>query len=56
MGGGANMKGNKKILVVAALLLLITAAFTTYAIYKSSATGEGSVNAAKWIVNVNNTH
>ena len=49
------MKGNKKILVVAALLLLITAAFTTYAIYKSSATGEGSVNAAKWIVNVNNT-
>lgn len=49
------MKGNKKVLVVAVLLLLITVSFSTYAIYKSSATGTGSVTAAKWIVSVNDT-
>ena len=48
------MKGNKKLLVVAVLLFLITISFTTYAIYKSSATGTGSVNAAAWVVKVNN--
>ena len=49
------MKGNKKILVVAVLLLLIAVSYSTYAIYKSSATGTGSVNAAAWVVEVNNT-
>ena len=46
------MKGNKKFLVIALLLLLVVVSFGTYAIYKSSATGTGSVNAAAWVVNV----
>ena len=46
------MKGNKKFLVVAALFLLIAVSYSTYAIYKSSATGTGSVNAAAWVVSV----
>ena len=33
-----SMKGNKKILVIAALLLLIAVSYSTYAIYKTSAT------------------
>lgn len=49
------MKGNKKILVVAVLLLLLAVSYSTYAIYKSSATGTGSVNAAAWVVEVNDT-
>ena len=49
------MKGNKKLLVIAVLVLLITISFTTYAIYKSSATGTDSVKAAAWVVKVNNT-
>ncbi|MBR3198473.1 MAG: hypothetical protein IKG27_00500 [Bacilli bacterium] len=49
------MKGNKKILILAVLVLLIAVCFTTYAIYKSSATGNGSVKAAAWVVKVNNT-
>ena len=49
------MKGNKKILVVAVLLLLLAVSYSTYAIYKSSATGTGSVNAAAWVVKVNTT-
>lgn len=49
------MKGNKKLLVVAVLLLLIAVSFSTYAIYKSSANGESTVTAAKWIVKVNTT-
>ena len=49
------MKGNKKILVIAILLLLISVTFTTYAIYRSSTTGTGSVKAAAWSVKVNNT-
>ena len=48
------MKGNKKILLVAVLLLLLAVSYSTYAIYKSSATGSGSVNAAAWVVEVNN--
>ncbi len=47
------MKGNKKILVLAVLVLLLAVCFSTYAIYKSSATGEGSVDAAAWVVEVN---
>ncbi len=46
------MKGNKKLLVVAVLLLLLAVSYSTYAIYKSSATGTGSVNAAAWVVKV----
>ena len=49
------MKGNKKILVIAALLLLIVATYTTYAIYKSSATGEASISTAAWVVEVEGT-
>lgn len=49
------MKGNKKLLVVAVLLLLLAVSYSTYAIYKSSATGTGSVNAAAWVVEVNDT-
>ena len=50
--GGVKMKGNKKILAVAILLLLITVGFTTYAIYKSSATATGTVTLAAWKVEV----
>ena len=44
------MKGNKKVLVIAVLLLLISVSFTTYAIYRNSWTGNGTINAAKWTV------
>lgn len=46
--GGAKMKGNKKVLVVAVLLLLIAVSYSTYAIYKSSIAGTGTVTAATW--------
>ena len=46
------MKGNKKILAIALLLLFVAVSFGTYAIYKSSATGTKSVNAAAWVVSV----
>ena len=46
------MKGNKKLLIVAVLLLLIAVSYSSYAIYKSTATGSQSVNAAAWIVKV----
>ncbi|MBR2678613.1 MAG: hypothetical protein IKE63_04270 [Bacilli bacterium] len=47
------MKGNKKILTLSVLVLLLAVCFTTYAIYRSSADGEGSVNAANWAVQIN---
>jgi hypothetical protein len=47
------MKGNKKLLALAVLLMLITVSFTTYAIYKSSATGEATVGTAAWVIKVN---
>ncbi len=47
------MKGDKKILLVALLLLLLSVSFTTYAIYKSSATGSATVGTAAWVVKVN---
>lgn len=50
------MKGDKKYLVIVLLLLLIAVTFGTYAIYKSSATGSTSVDAAAWVVKVNNTN
>ena len=46
------MKGNKKLLVIAILLLLITASFATYAIYRSSTTATGTIEAAAWQVKV----
>ena len=49
------MKGDKKILVVAVLLLLLAVSFSTYAIYRQSATGNGTIKAAGWSVKVNNT-
>ncbi len=49
------MKGNKKLLIVAILLLLITVSFTTYAIYKSTASGDATINTAAWVVKVNDT-
>lgn len=53
--GGVKMKGNKRLLVLAVLLLLVTVTFTTYAIYKSSTTANGTLQAAAWSVKVNNT-
>ena len=44
------MKGNKKILVIAILLLLIAVSYGTYAIYKSSVSGDATVTAAKWAI------
>ena len=49
-------KGNKKYLVIAALLLLAAISFSTYAIYKSSATGDAEASVAAWVVKVNNTN
>lgn len=44
------MKGNKKLLVVAVLLLLIAVSYTTYAIYKSSAETNATVDTAVWAI------
>ena len=44
------MKGNKKILVLALLVLLLTVCFGTFAIYRNSANGTGTVKAANWSV------
>ena len=48
------MKGNKKILVIAILLLLIAVSYGTYAIYKSSVSGNATVTAAVWDVEFKN--
>ena len=45
------MKGNKKILI-AIVMMLFTVVFTTYAIYRSTATGNGTLRAANWVVTV----
>ena len=42
------MKGNKKILVIAILLLLIAVSYGTYAIYRTSISGNVTVDAAAW--------
>ena len=49
-------KGNKKILVIALLLLLIGAGIATYAIYRTSQTGNATVATATWSVKVNGTN
>ena len=48
------MKGNKKVLVIAVLLLLIAVSYGTYAIYKTSVSGNASVTAATWNVQFKN--
>lgn len=49
-------KGNKRLFVVAVLLLLVAVSLSTYAIYKSSATGSSSAEVAKWGVKINDTN
>ncbi len=49
------MKGNKKILALAIMVLALAVCFSSYAIYRSSAEGDGSVDAAAWSVKVNGT-
>ena len=48
---------NKKLLVIAALLLFVGVGMATYAIYKTTASGTATVNAANWSVafKANNT-
>lgn len=53
--GGVKMKGNKRLLVLAVLLLLVTVTFGTYAIYRSSKTANGTLQAAAWSVKVKKT-
>ena len=50
------MKGDKKILALSVLVLLLAVCFTSYAIYKSSASASGGVDAAAWVVKVNNSN
>ena len=52
--GGVMMKGNKKVLVLAVLVLLL-AVTGTFAIYRNSANGTGSVDAAEWSVKIGGT-
>ena len=47
-------KFNRGLLVITALLLVITISLSTYAIYKSSATGDATASVATWAVTVNN--
>ena len=49
------MKGDKKILALAVLIMLVTVCFGTFAIYRNSASGTGSVTAANWSVQVGGT-
>ncbi len=49
------MKGNKKILILSLLVLLLSVCFSTYAIYRNSADGTGTINAANWSVLVDGT-
>lgn len=46
------MKGNKKVLTLAVLVLLLAVCFTTYAIYRQSTNGTGTIKAAAWSVTV----
>jgi uncharacterized membrane protein len=49
------MKGDKKILVLAVLVLLLSVFFGTYAIYRNSVEGEGTVTAANWSIQIDGT-
>lgn len=46
------MKGDKKILALSILVLLLTVCFGTFAIYRNSKTGTGTVKAANWSVQI----
>jgi hypothetical protein len=46
-------KKNLGLMIIAALLIVVTISVSTFAIYKSSATGTTSVEVAKWGVKVN---
>lgn len=46
-------KLNRGLLIIAALLLVVTISLSTYAIYKSSATGDATASVARWAVTVN---
>jgi len=46
------MKGNKKLLALAIIVLLITVVFSTYAIYRTSQTANGSIKAAAWVIDI----
>lgn len=46
-------KFNSGLLIIAALLLVVTISLSTYAIYKSSATGDATASVARWAVKVN---
>lgn len=45
------MKGNKKLLIIAILVLLMVT-FSTYAIYRTSQTANGSIKAAAWVIDI----
>lgn len=50
------MKNKKSLLAIIVLLVVVGACVSTYAIYKSSASGTATATAAAWVVNVNNTN
>lgn len=45
---------NRVLIVIAALLLVATVGLSSYAIYKSSATGTATASVARWAVKINN--
>ena len=49
------MKGDKKILILAVLVLLLSVCFGTYAIYRNSVEGEGTIAAANWSIQIDGT-
>ena len=46
---------NRGLLVIAAFLLVATIGLSSYAIYKSQATGEATASVANWAVSINST-
>lgn len=48
--------GNRNLLIIAILLMLVTISLSSYAIYKSSATGTASADVAAWVVKVDGTN
>lgn len=47
------MKNKKSLVAIIALFLVIGVCISTYAVYKSSATGTATVDAAAWVIEVN---
>ena len=50
------MKTKNKIIILTALILVVTCCISTYACYKSSASGNVTANVASWSVKVDNTN